>query len=112
MPNTERWTKWIVMLKESDSIIVSLATMAALAVLVWEMLRRVPEPWRDRLRSVCLLAMLIIYIYLMGGAFDKTQFTVALFVVMFAIGGRLAIGFARRPRPTQEVHDGNSSEEH
>lgn len=96
MPNTARWLAWLAMLKQSDAALVQLATMAAASVLIWEQMRLVPERWRERVKSAYLLGLLIIFIYLIGGQMDTTAYTVMVFVVMFLVGGALAVWWARR----------------
>jgi hypothetical protein len=88
--NTARWAAWVAMLKQSDATLVQLATMAAAAVLIWESLRRVAEPWQGRLRSAYLLGLLILFVYLLGGQMDIIGWSIAIGIVMFVVGGSLA----------------------
>jgi len=89
--NTARWATWVAMLKESDSTLVQLATMAAAAVLIWESLGRVPEPWQERARSAYLLVLLILFVYLIGGQMNPIGFFVSIAIVFFVAGGSLAV---------------------
>lgn len=52
-----RWQTWLTMLRASDQTLVSIFTMAACAVLLWESLRRLPEPMGQWCRSVYLFAL-------------------------------------------------------
>jgi len=100
--NTARWAAWVAMLKQSDSTLVQLATMAAAAVLIWESLGRVAEPWQERVRSAYLLGLLILFAYLLGGQMDAVGFFVALSIVLFVAGGSLAVWqVQRRAKPAQ-----------
>jgi len=58
MPDTERYRQWVERLAASDRVLVQLVALAALAVLAWELLRRLPEPWRARLRLLYLAGAL------------------------------------------------------
>jgi len=97
------------MLKVSDANLVQLATMAAAAVLIWESMRRVPEPWRERARSAYLVGLLIAFLYLIGGQMDTTAYTVGVAIVMFVVGGSLAVWAAQR-RAEQEAARRNTDE--
>lgn len=95
--NTARWDAWIALLKQSDATLVQLATMAAAAVLIWEMLRQVPERWRELARSVYLFGLLILFGYLIGGAsVDTTAYTWGVGFVMFVVGGAAAVWWTMR----------------
>ena len=94
--NTARWDAWIALLKKSDATLVQLATMAAAAVLIWEELRHVPGRWREPLRSAYLVGLLILFVYLIGGQMDTTAYTVGVTIVMFVVGGALAIWWTVR----------------
>jgi peptidoglycan/LPS O-acetylase OafA/YrhL len=96
MPNSARWVAWVAMLKQSDSALVQLATMAAASVLIWETMRQAPEPWRERLRSAYLVGLLILFVYLIGGLMDTTAYSWAVTTVMFVIGGALAFWWVQR----------------
>lgn len=85
--NTARWDAWIAMLRQSDATLVQLATMAAAAVLIWEMFRQVPDRWREPLRTGYLAGLLILYAYLIGGQMmGNISETVAIVIVMFVAG--------------------------
>ena len=56
MPDTERYRAWVAMLAASDRVLVQLVGLAVLAVVGWELLRRVRAPWQDRLRLLYLAA--------------------------------------------------------
>jgi nitrogen fixation-related uncharacterized protein len=105
--NTGRWDAWIAMLKQSDATLVQLATMAAAAVLIWEMLRQVPDRWRERARSLYLVGLLILFAYLIGGQMDTTAYTVGVAIVMFVVGGAAAIWWAALR--TAKTYDENST---
>lgn len=91
MPNSARWVAWVAMLKQSDGALVQLATMAAASVLIWETMRQAPEPWRERLRSAYLVGLLILFVYWIGGLMDTTAYIWPVVVVMFVVGGSLAL---------------------
>jgi peptidoglycan/LPS O-acetylase OafA/YrhL len=86
----------VALLKQSDATLVQLTTMAAAAVLIWESIRQAPEPWRERLRSAYLLGLLILFLYLIGGQMDTTAYTVGVTIVMFIVGGWLAVWWVKR----------------
>lgn len=94
--NTARWDAWIALLKQSDATLVQLATMAAAAVLIWEMLRQVPERWRELARSMYLFGLLILFGYLIGGQMDTTAYTWGVGFVMFVVGGAAAVWWTMR----------------
>jgi len=94
--NTARWDAWIALLKQSDATLVQLATMAAAAVLIWEMLRQVPERWRESARSGYLFGLLILFGYLIGGQMDTTAYTWGVAFVMFVVGGVAAVWWTMR----------------
>ena len=94
--NTARWTAWVAMLKHSDATLVQLATMAAAAVLIWESMRQAPETWQGHLRSAYLLGLLILFAYELGGQMDTTAYTWAVTILMFVVGGALAVWNVRR----------------
>lgn len=96
MVNSARWEAWLAMLHRSDAALVQLATMAAAAVLIWESLRQVPERWRELARSAYLFGLFLLFTYFMGGSMDTTAYTWAVFVVMFVVGGALAVWVQRR----------------
>ncbi len=103
--NTARWDTWIAMLKQSDATLVQLATMAAAAVLIWEMLRQVPDRWREPLRTAYLAGLLILFVYLIGGQMDtlviiKGVLSLA-FVVMMVLWARHARQRAAQRRDVQ-----------
>lgn len=52
MLDTDRYRRWVSMLAASDRVLEQLFWIAAAAVLVWEVARRLPEPWRGRARLV------------------------------------------------------------
>lgn len=92
------------MLKASDAALVQLATMAAAAVLIWEQLRRVPEPWQSRARSAYLFGLSIVFFYFTGASMQANSLTIILFVAMFVVGGGLAawLGSRKPARPSAE----------
>lgn len=57
MISNPRWQEWLGMLRSSDATLVTIATMAACAVLLWESMRRLPEPLGGWLRSAYLVAL-------------------------------------------------------
>ncbi len=63
MADNPRWQLWLGMLRASDATLVSIFTMAACAVLLWESLRRVPEPLGGWLRSVYLFALVMFLLW-------------------------------------------------
>jgi hypothetical protein len=108
--NTARWLAWLALLKQSDATLVQLATMAAAAVLIWETIRQAPEAWRERLRSIYLLGLLILFYYLIGGQMDTTAYTVGVTIVKFLIGGALAVWVVWR-RAEQAAADKRNMDE-
>lgn len=84
------------MVHQSDALLTQLATMAVLAVLIWEALRQVPEPWQGRARSAYLLGLMVLYLVLIGGFMETLAYTIAVTVVMFVIGGALGVWLVTR----------------
>ena len=54
MPDTDRYRQWVALLAASDRVLVQLVAIAAGAVLAWELLRRLPQPWQGRARLLYL----------------------------------------------------------
>ena len=102
---TQRWQAWMAMLHRSDAALIQLATMAVAAVLIWESTSQVPERWRELSRSAYLFGLLILFAYFMGGS----MFAWAMFVVMFAVGGALAVWWQRRQARERQLRDAENA---
>ena len=59
---TEKYTAYLELLRSRDHVLTTLAALALLTVLAWEVLNTLPEPWRGRLRSIYLIGGLIVYL--------------------------------------------------
>lgn len=70
MPDTERYRQWVALLAASDRVLVQLAGLAVLAVVGWELLRRVREPWHSRLRLLYLAGGLGVLTTALRGQFN------------------------------------------
>lgn len=66
------------MLRASDQTLVTIATMAACAVLLWESMRRLPEPLGGWLRSAYLFALGMFVLYSLN--YTSTTQDIALMV--------------------------------
>jgi len=99
------------MLKQSDAALVQLATMAAAAVLIWEQLRRVPEPWQGRARSAYLFGLSLVFVYFTGASMEANSLVMVLFVLTFVVGGSLAIWLGLRKPAQQSAVDDQSEKE-
>ena len=80
MPDNDRTKAWLEMLRRGDSIVFQIFTIAAAGVIVWEVVRRLPQPWRWYLQLAYLSASLGLFAYIFSGG-------------VLAIGGAAAIIF-------------------
>ena len=64
---SERYTRWVAMLAESDANLVRLAAIALALVAAWRLTPLMPAPWPDRLRLLEMLASLIVVAEVISG---------------------------------------------
>lgn len=83
------------MLQASDLVLVQLVTLAACAVLVWERIRQLPEPWRGRVRSLYLVSALLFVLTALAGRIGLPALA-GLLVLAGVIVGGLAVNWRRR----------------
>lgn len=86
MPDTERTRQWLTLLARSDAVLVQLVGLAFAAVLAWELLRRLPEPWRGRGRQLYLAVGIGVLLTALRG-----QVSTPLLVVVAAVIGAGAV---------------------
>lgn len=57
---SERYTRWVAMLAQSDANLVRLAVIALALVVAWRAAPLLPAPWAARLRLLEMLGSLIV----------------------------------------------------
>lgn len=62
---TDRYTRWLQILAVSDAALVQLLVVALIVVALWEIVRRLPQPWQSRLQVVALGEALVVFGYLL-----------------------------------------------
>lgn len=79
MPDTERYRRWVEMMTASDAVLLQLVALAVIAVLVWEAVRGLSEPWRGRLRLLYLA-------FGVGALMTALRGTVSTLILVVAAG--------------------------
>jgi hypothetical protein len=64
---SERYTRWVAMLAQSDANLVLLAAIALALVAAWQVTPRLPAPWAGRLRVLEMLGGLIVVAEVISG---------------------------------------------
>ncbi len=62
---TDRYARWVQILAASDAALVQLLVVALIVVALWEIVRRLPQPWQGRLQAVALGEALVVFGYLL-----------------------------------------------
>lgn len=87
---TERYTRWVAMLAQSDANLVLLAAIAMAVVIAWRAGGRLPAPWGGRLRELFMMGALCMLLQFVAGA----SVTYGFAAVMGFIGGIAWLGNA------------------
>ncbi len=64
---SERYTRWVAMLAQSDANLVRLAVIALALVVAWRAAPLLPAPWAARLRLLEMLGSLIVVAEVISG---------------------------------------------
>lgn len=62
---TDRYARWLQILAVSDAALVQLLVVALIVVALWEIVRRLPQPWQSRLQVVALAEGLAVFGYIL-----------------------------------------------
>ena len=100
MPDTERYREWMALLAASDRVLVQLVGLAVLAVVGWELLRRVRGPWHGRLRLLYLAGGLGVLTTALRGQFN-TLLLMSLAALFSVAAVVLRAAWKRTARPVE-----------
>lgn len=57
---SERFDAWLSLLAQRDAALVSIASLAGMAVINWHILRWMPDAWRAKFGRVYLVSMVVL----------------------------------------------------